>query len=139
MERANPDSHSTWHSHNRTARGTFTPTRILVRSSSFMFGFIFFGLFPIGSRYPKYRLLASPIKWLLWNIISHAEWSIISLQAEAKRHKYPTSGPQDPSNAQREPDIGGYRGPPTIADGTPLVPPPPPTTSALGEDYGSYS
>jgi hypothetical protein len=67
----------------------------------------FFLLYPISSRYPDYRLLASPVRWLFWNIPTHglfliqipesqksygrilltqtAEWAITSLQAKGKR------------------------------------------------------
>ena len=31
-------------------------------------GVAFFLCWPIASRYPKYRYLVSPIKWLLWDI-----------------------------------------------------------------------
>ncbi|KAL9130871.1 MAG: hypothetical protein Q9175_006917 [Cornicularia normoerica] len=63
---------------------------LLMKAISLNAGLIFFGLFPIGSRYPDYRLLASPAKWLFWNIPNHAEWAIARLQIEGARQK--TSG-----------------------------------------------
>lgn len=48
-----------------------TPVWLLVKITSLFAGLTFFGLFPIASRYPKYRLLASPIKWFFWDIPTH--------------------------------------------------------------------
>lgn len=50
-----------------------TPSWLLVKSITLNAGLVFFGLFPIGSRYPDYRLLASPAKWLFWNIPNHGD------------------------------------------------------------------
>ena len=52
-----------------------TPVWLLVKVTTLSAGMVFFGLFPIGSRYPDYRLLASPAKWLFWNIPNHGELS----------------------------------------------------------------
>ncbi|TVY55057.1 hypothetical protein LCER1_G007475 [Lachnellula cervina] len=38
-------------------------------------GMTFFVCWPISSLYPRYRLLVSPLKWLFWDIPTHAEWS----------------------------------------------------------------
>ncbi|KAL8772838.1 MAG: hypothetical protein Q9209_002183 [Squamulea sp. 1 TL-2023] len=81
-----------------------TPVWLLVKGVSLFSGLTFFGLFPIASWYPEYRLLVSPIKWLLWDIPNHgeslkqlvmslyatltsptAEWAIARLQAEGRR------------------------------------------------------
>lgn len=40
----------------------------------FVAGCGFFGSWPISSRYPKYRLLVSPCKWLLWDIPTHGKF-----------------------------------------------------------------
>lgn len=48
-------------------------------------GFTFFCLFPISVNRPKYRLLVSPTKQLLWNVPTHAEWAIESIQARGTR------------------------------------------------------
>ena len=50
-----------------------TPSWLLVKSITLSAGLVFFGLLPIGSRYPDYRLLASPAKWLFWNIPNHGD------------------------------------------------------------------
>ena len=50
-----------------------TPSWLLVKVITLGAGLVFFGLFPIGSRYPDYRLLVSPAKWLFWNIPNHGE------------------------------------------------------------------
>lgn len=34
----------------------------------FIIGGAFFLCWPVASRYPKYRYLVSPIKWVLWDI-----------------------------------------------------------------------
>ena len=44
-------------------------------------GFTFFCLFPISANFPKYRLLVSPTKQFLWNIPTHAEWAVETIQA----------------------------------------------------------
>lgn len=48
---------------------------------------MFFAWFPISSRYPKYRLVVSPVRWLFWNIPTHAEWSFQELSAEAEKNR----------------------------------------------------
>ncbi|EXJ61719.1 hypothetical protein A1O7_02148 [Cladophialophora yegresii CBS 114405] len=68
---------------------TLTPTWLLVQMSFLGCGVMFFILTPIGVRYPRYRLLASPITWLLWKSPTHAEWAVSRLQSEA--HQYLTS------------------------------------------------
>lgn len=47
---------------------TLIPLHAIIKITQFNAGVIFFGLFPIATRYPQYRLLASPLKWLLWRI-----------------------------------------------------------------------
>ena len=83
-----------------------TPSWLLVKVITLIAGLVFFALFPIGSRYPDYRLLASPAKWLFWNIPDHgehssfkwrtvsdsrafivAEWAIARLQIEGTRQE----------------------------------------------------
>ena len=54
---------------------SLTPVWLLVKISTLSAGLVFFGLFPIGSRYPDYRLLASPATWLFWNIPNHGKLS----------------------------------------------------------------
>ncbi len=49
----------------------------------FILGLIFFGCWPIASRYPKYRLLVSPFKWILWNVPTHSEMAFQFLQDRA--------------------------------------------------------
>ncbi|KAI9857041.1 MAG: hypothetical protein M1813_008647 [Trichoglossum hirsutum] len=39
----------------------------------FIIGGSFFACWPISSRYPRYRYLVSPIKWVLWDIPTHRE------------------------------------------------------------------
>ncbi|OCT49723.1 hypothetical protein CLCR_07234 [Cladophialophora carrionii] len=68
---------------------TLTPTWLLVQMSFLGCGIMFFILTPVGVRYPRYRLLASPITWLLWKSPTHAEWAVSRLQSEA--HQYLTS------------------------------------------------
>ena len=41
----------------------------------FVVGGAFFFCWPIASRYPKYRYLVSPIKWVLWDIPTDGESS----------------------------------------------------------------
>jgi len=62
-----------------------TPFWLLVKTSTFLAGVTFFCLFPISANFPKYRLLVSPTKRVLWNIPTHAEWAIQYIQAEGLR------------------------------------------------------
>jgi hypothetical protein len=55
-----------------------TPTFLLVKSTFLVAGIIFFGLFPISSRYSQYRLLVSPMTFLFWKIPTHG-WSLLAL------------------------------------------------------------
>ena len=50
----------------------------------FVAGGSFFLCFPIASRYPKYRYLVSPFKWVLWDIPTDAEWSLQYLRRQAQ-------------------------------------------------------
>lgn len=47
---------------------TFIPLSMFIKLAQLSAGILFFGLFPIASRYPQYRLLASPMKWLFWKV-----------------------------------------------------------------------
>lgn len=50
----------------------------------FIAGGAFFLCFPIASRYPKYRYLVSPFKWVLWDIPTDAEWSFQYLRRKGQ-------------------------------------------------------
>lgn len=115
-----------------------TPAWLMSRLVTFGLGAAFFGLFPIASRYPDYRLLASPVRWLFWKIPTHAEWAVQSLQAKGARfnetHNSGPSGHAGRSDARlagsnnmggatatgvdrpQTHDPLGYRGPPTKLD-----------------------
>ena len=66
-----------------------TDTAYCMKIFWFIVGGLFFLSWPISSHYPKYRYLASPFKWVLWDIPTHAEWSFQYLrrQAQAAREK----------------------------------------------------
>jgi hypothetical protein len=66
----------------------FTDMAFCMKIVWFVAGGWFFLCFPIASRYPKYRYLMDPGKWILWDIPTNAEWSIEFLQDKAKKqHK----------------------------------------------------
>lgn len=50
----------------------------------FIVGGAFFLCWPVSSRYPKYRYLVSPFKWMLWDIPTNAEWSLAYLRRQAQ-------------------------------------------------------
>jgi len=117
-----------------------------------MSGITFFALFPIGSRFPEYRLLASPVKWLLWNIPTHgitfiftcwilrsngnlAEWAIITLQAEGQRHRDANSSSRSKVNA----NPSGHQHSPTSPDEVHLDSQNEDLEPSAHNDYGSYS
>lgn len=125
----------------------FVPAWLLIRGVTLGMGIAFFGLFPISSRYPDYRLLASPFRWLFWKIPTHAEWAVKQLQAKGARfNETHNSGPSgtagrsgrggqgqtqaidsgvstgaDTGAKPTEHDPLGYRGIPTkLVDGKPV-------------------
>ncbi|KAI9807174.1 MAG: hypothetical protein M1825_005892 [Sarcosagium campestre] len=53
----------------------------------FIVGGAFFLCWPIASHYPRYRYLVSPIKWVLWDIPTHAEWAFQYLRREAQAER----------------------------------------------------
>ncbi|KAI1533283.1 repeatdomain containing protein [Pyrenophora tritici-repentis] len=61
------------------------PLGVLVKTATAMGGVAFFGLFPVGVNFQEYRLLVSPVKRLLWNVPTHAEWAVRFVQAEGVR------------------------------------------------------
>ncbi|KAI9696643.1 MAG: hypothetical protein M1820_008092 [Bogoriella megaspora] len=44
----------------------------------------FFFSRPISSLYPRYRHVVSPLKWIIWDIPTHAEWAFRYLRREAQ-------------------------------------------------------
>ena len=79
---ANPSSFYEWRDTRRTkiSLGILTlisftiilsPLRLLVKSFQLAAGLVFFVFAPIWNRYPQYRLLASPLKWIFWKIPTH--------------------------------------------------------------------
>ena len=50
----------------------------------FIVGGAFFLCWPVSSHYPKYRYLVSPLKWVLWDIPTDAEWSFMYLRRQAQ-------------------------------------------------------
>ncbi|KAK8209040.1 hypothetical protein M8818_004004 [Zalaria obscura] len=86
---------------------TFAPTWLLVKSTTFSIGITFFGLFPLASNFPDYRLLASIPKRIFWNIPTHAEWAFQVLQAEGSRY---LSSTQPEVEHRDNVDYGFYTG-----------------------------
>lgn len=62
---------------------TFVPTYVLIKSAQIGAGIGFFGLFPLASNFPDYRLLASVPRRVFWNIPTHGEACTISATAAA--------------------------------------------------------
>lgn len=58
--------------------------RFCIKIVWFVVGGAFFLCFPIASRYPNYRYLVSPPKWVFWDIPTHAEWSFQYLRRQAQ-------------------------------------------------------
>ena len=61
----------------------FADMRFCMRLVWFIIGGGFFFCWPIATRYPKYRYLVDPLKWIFWDIPTNAEWSIQQLQEKA--------------------------------------------------------
>ncbi|KAL8769398.1 MAG: hypothetical protein Q9209_004626 [Squamulea sp. 1 TL-2023] len=62
-----------------------TDMAFCMKIASFIIGGTFFFCWPIASRYPKYRYLVSPLKWVLWDIPTDAEWSFQYLRRNAQK------------------------------------------------------
>ncbi|RPB12489.1 hypothetical protein P167DRAFT_545402 [Morchella conica CCBAS932] len=67
--------------------GLIASPEFCLKATYFGLGVAFFAWFPISSRYPKYRLVVSPVRWLFWNIPTHAEWAFQELSAEAEKNR----------------------------------------------------
>jgi hypothetical protein len=61
----------------------FADMAFCVKVVEFVSGGWFFFCFPIATRYPRYRLLVDPFRWVLWDIPTNAQWSIEFLQGKA--------------------------------------------------------
>ncbi|MCJ1407476.1 hypothetical protein MMC19_001547 [Ptychographa xylographoides] len=91
----------------------FTDMRFCMKVFWFAVGMAFFTTLPISSRYPKYRLLVSPFKWILWEIPTNAEWSLSYLrrQAQFSREKMIVHKVDDRLSAEsRDPVLSSYTG-----------------------------
>ncbi|KAK6498747.1 hypothetical protein TWF481_011321 [Arthrobotrys musiformis] len=63
--------------------GVFTDLAYCWRIVTFVFGLWFFVSSPIASRYPRYRLVVSPFKWVFWGIPTHADVAYSEFRADA--------------------------------------------------------
>ncbi|KAF3309195.1 hypothetical protein TWF173_011353 [Orbilia oligospora] len=63
--------------------GMFTSMAYCWRIVTFVFGLWFFISSPIASRYPRYRLVVSPFKWIFWGIPTHADIAYSEFRADA--------------------------------------------------------
>ncbi|KAF2811730.1 uncharacterized protein BDZ99DRAFT_508043 [Mytilinidion resinicola] len=90
------------------------PVWLLAKITTFGAGVIFFGLFPLATNFPEYRLLVSPSKRIFWNIPTHAEWTIKYIQAEGTHYvEHATQLPSAPpikvsSGSENLRDYGFY-------------------------------
>lgn len=55
--------------------GVLTDMAFCMKVGTFIAGGAFFLCWPIASRYPKYRYLVSPFKWVLWDIPTDGRFS----------------------------------------------------------------
>jgi len=58
---------------------------LCVRLVFLLAGALFFGAWPIASRYPRYRHLVSPVKWAFWGVPTHIEWAFAELRTNRER------------------------------------------------------
>lgn len=66
------------------ALGLLTPTGWSMRSVTLVGILTFFFCWPIATRYPKYRHIVSPTRYVFWDIPTHAEWSFRYLRRYAQ-------------------------------------------------------
>lgn len=58
-------------------------TRFCVRLVWWIIGAGFFFCWPLATRFPQYRILLDPVRWVFWDIPTHAELGFIQLQEKA--------------------------------------------------------
>ncbi|KAI9884989.1 MAG: hypothetical protein M1823_003226 [Watsoniomyces obsoletus] len=87
-----------WKSPNKTAASIFLFTtcfllailadmKFCMKVLWFVVGVAFFLCWPISSRYPKYRFLVSPVRWVFWDIPTYSEWAFQYLRGRAQVHR----------------------------------------------------
>ena len=81
----------------------------------FVIGGAFFLCWPVSSHFPKYRYLVSPIKWVLWDIPTNAEWSFIYLRREAQITRERIIEKKVEEGYSRQPAVDEYTGRMTTA------------------------
>lgn len=64
-----------------------TELRYAMKIFWFLCGGGFFLCWPIASLYPQYRLLVSPLRWMLWDIPTQAEWSMNYLNQQCEQSR----------------------------------------------------
>ena len=69
------------------ATALFTDMAFCMKIVWFIVGGSFFLCWPVASLYPRYRYLASPFKWVLWDIPTHAEWSFQYLRRHCQESR----------------------------------------------------
>ena len=58
-------------------------TRFCIRLVWWIIGAGFFFCWPLATRFPQYRILLDPVRWVFWDIPTHAELGFIQLQEKA--------------------------------------------------------
>ncbi|KAI9828444.1 MAG: hypothetical protein M1832_002872 [Thelocarpon impressellum] len=117
-----------WKSPRKTAASLFFVSSCLLmcvladaKFCSKVFWFIvgggFFVAWPVSSNYPKYRLLVSPFKWVLWDIPTDAEWSFQFLRRQAQVKREAMIGQRVRDAVERDATNRGYAGHMTIEGG----------------------
>ena len=61
----------------------FGDTKFNLRIVYFVAGGAFFFCWPIASRYPQYRFLVSPLRWVFWDVPTHGKPKVFSFLQEA--------------------------------------------------------
>ena len=60
-----------------------TDMHFCIKLISFIVGGGFFFCWPLAVRYPQYRIVLDPVRWVFWDIPTHAELGFIQLQEKA--------------------------------------------------------
>ncbi|EPS40249.1 hypothetical protein H072_5951 [Dactylellina haptotyla CBS 200.50] len=97
--------------------GIFTDTEYCWRIITFIFGLLFFVSAPVASRWPRYRWVVSPFKWVFWGIPTHRDLAYSEFQHEAvDAIKDPSQLKKSARRRARRRKVANYEGPAMIIE-----------------------
>ncbi|KAF3933024.1 hypothetical protein ABW20_dc0105895 [Dactylellina cionopaga] len=97
--------------------GIFTDMTYCWRMGTFIFGLWFFISSPVASRWPRYRWLVSPFKWVFWGVPTHADIAYSEFRADAiNAINDPAKRKTSARRRARRRKVADYEGPVMVID-----------------------